>query len=217
MNPRRPRRLRSTVPFGALVLALSGFAAGCGGSSSGGHGPAEKFAGRWELDPDTGPFHLINCSDGGYNNEGVLWTELIFEFGELTDLSESSGSCVSVVASPTGGATPVPGWGYDVSGDSATLPDEDPYTGDPPTCLASVGMTAEYYPILLEISPKPNSWQFKLEPVASGEPRRALLGAKPGGDGVDATFITLDGYGNANVTAACQLTGETTFFRVSKE
>jgi hypothetical protein len=220
MIPRRLRRLCNWAPFAALLLALSGFAAGCGGSSGGGgHGPADKFVGRWELDPDTGPYHLINCSDDYYNNDGVLWTELLFEYGELTDLSESSGICSSAVASasPMGGVSPIPGWGYDVSGDTATLPDEDPYTGDAPTCVASVGATMEGYPIGLQLSPKPNSWRFKLEPVASGEPRRAVLGKNPSGDAVDATFFSLDGYGAATVISACQLTGETTFFRVSTE
>jgi hypothetical protein len=222
MNPRRPRRLFGSASLRsaslastsvAFLLALSGFGAGCGSSSSG-HGDSDNFVGRWEIDPDSDPYTLGKCDDGSQDAQGYLWTEVIFEYGELTDLTETSGTCVSGVVSASGNATTVPGLGYDASGDTAKLPTKDPYTGDAPVCLISLGSDNAGNPVGLQLTPDPGAWVFHLDKAASGQPRRAVFG----GGSTPATVLGLDPTsGSPVVLANCTLTGQTTFFRVSKE
>ena len=217
MNPKRPRRPRSTVPFGLVLLALSGFAAGCGGSSSGGgHGDADNFVGRWEIDPDSGAYTFAECETAGGNGDFIIWSELAFDYGELTDINEMSGGCITVVSSQNGSST-IPGLPYDVSGDTASLPTTDPYTLMPSSCIAAIGSDSYGYPIGMRLTPVKETWQFKLQPSASGEPRRAELGVKPGGAGAAVDIISVDQNNNLITLDSCKVTGASTFFRVSTE
>ena len=93
MNPTRPRPLRSGPLFGAVLLVFAGLASGCDSSDSGGHGPADNFVGHWVLDPNSGPFVMSGCTDPSLNDEFSIWEDLIFDYGELSDLMEVSGTC----------------------------------------------------------------------------------------------------------------------------
>jgi len=214
MNPKRPRRSRSTVPFGLVLLAVSGFGAGCGGSSGGGHGDADDFVGRWTLDPDSGDYTLAGCTNANSNGTGSIWTDLTFEYGELTDLTETSGACTTIAQVGTTFLI-LPGLPYDVSGDTATVPATDPYTGTASACVTTVSSDAAGNPIGLRPKPTPD-WEFKLSPAAKGEPRRAELGVKMGGAPIMADLVT-PGQSGLDVVDSCTLTGRATFFRFTTE
>jgi hypothetical protein len=213
MHPRRPRRLLSSASLGAVLLALSGFTAGCGSSSD--HRAADPFVGRWELDPDSDSFTLSSCSDNYFDGAPLyIWNEAVFEYGELTDLTETSGSCITLVTSAAQNTGVVPGLGYDVSGDTAKLPDKDPYSGDAQLCILQAGTDPNGNTVVLQLSPDPKAWQFQLQAKASGQPRRADLGGgtvKASIDVIDSTAQTMTNL------ATCNMTGAISLFRVSTE
>jgi len=217
MNPNRPRRLGSTVPFGLVLLAVSGFAAGCGSSNGGGgHGDADNFVGLWTIDPDSAGYVFSGCQTPDGNGEFGIWSNLTFEYGELTDLTETSGGCFSLVTSSGGGSSTTPGLPYDVSGDTASLPTTDPYTSVASSCIAVLGSDAYGTTIAIQLTPVKETWQFKLQPPASGEPRRAELGVKEGGDAATADILAIYDDGLVPLDS-CKLSGAATFFRVSTE
>jgi len=128
-----------------------------------------------------------------------------------TDVTEVSGACVGVYQVGQNFFT-VPGLPYDVSGDTATVPATDPYTGMASACLTIVDSDQGVY-----LRPKPNAdWQFRLSSAASGEPRRAEFGVKAGGAPIVAEFVT-PGENGLDVIDSCTLSGRATFFRVSHE
>jgi hypothetical protein len=192
---------------------FSGLVAGCdGSSSSGGHGPADNFVGRWTLDPDSGPFVLTGCTMPGLNDEFTIWEDILFDYGELSDLMEASGSCATFVE-PQAQQGFIPGLAYDVSGDTATVKTTDPFSGRAPYCLTSLGTDSLGYPLFLRLTPT-DSWQFALTPKAGGEPRRAEYGVKEGGEPAKFELLT-PGETDFDVLDTCSLTGQATFFRVT--
>jgi hypothetical protein len=215
MNPDRPHPLRSTLLFGALVLAASGLSPGCGGDSNGDvPRPGDAFVGRWALDPDSGPYTMSGCADASLNGNWYVWDDMVFEYGELSDLMEVSGTCSSYVES-TGGASSIAGLSYDVSGDTATVSAKSPFSGDAPYCLTSLGSDGLGYPVGLRLTPDPTSWQFTLTPKAGGEPRRAEYGVKERGAAAVADVVSVDADGNLVILDTCSLVGRGTFFRYS--
>jgi len=214
MNPKRPRPLLSGSLFGAVLLVFSGLAAGCdGSSSSGGHGPADNFVGRWTLDVGSGPFVLSGCAMASLNDEFTIWEDLVFDYGELSDLMEVSGTC-GAFAEVGNKAAFLPGLAYDVSGDTATATATNPFSGKAPYCLTSLGTDSLGYPLGLRLTPNTESWQFVLAAKAGGEPRRAEYGVKEGGEAAKVELVT-PGDNGLDVLDTCSLTGTATFFRVT--
>jgi hypothetical protein len=215
MNPKRPRPFRSGPVFGAVLLVFAGVASGCDSSSGGGgHGPADNFVGRWALDPDSGPYTMSGCADPTLNGDWVIWDELAFDYGELSDLMEVSGNC-GAVAESGDSASSLPGLAYDVSGDTATATSTNPFSGKAPFCLTTLGTDGLGNPVGLQLTPKPESWQFALTAKAGGEPRRAEYGVKTGGEAAKAELVSLDVDGNLVVLDTCSMTGRATFFRIT--
>jgi hypothetical protein len=214
MNPKRPRPLRTGPLFGAVLLVLAGLASGCDNSSSGGHGPSDNFVGRWALDPNSGFYTLSGCMMANLNNEFTIWDELVFDYGELSDLMEVSGTCGTFVESGAKSSF-IPGLAYDVSGDTATATPTNPFSQRAPYCLTSAGTDSLGYPLLLRLTPIADSWQFALTPEAGGEPRRAEYGLKEGSAPATAELVTPDETGELSVLDSCSLTGRGTFFRVT--
>jgi hypothetical protein len=212
MNPDRPRSLRSGLLFGALLLAASGLASGCGDSNGDADRPGDAFVGRWALDPDSGPYTMSGCADTTLNGDWYIWEDVVFDYGELSDLMEVSGTCSSFVQS-TGGASSIPGLSYDVSGETATVSAENPFSGDEPFCLTTLGTDALGYPIGLRLTPDPTSWQFTLTAKAGGEPRRAEYGVKNQGAAATVDLISVDSDGNLVILDTCSMVGRGTFFR----
>jgi hypothetical protein len=214
MNPKRPQSLRGGLLFGAVLLVFSGLVSGCdSGSSGGGHGPADNFVGQWVLDPDSGPYVLSGCADPTLNGMVSIWEELIFDYGELSDLVEVSGTCVGLLGS-IALPTFIPGLSYDVSGDTATTTSTNPFSGQQPFCLTSLGTDDLGTSFLLRLTPNAEAWQFALTAKAGGEPRRAEYGVKEGGAAATAEIVTPSATG-LDVLDSCSLTGRATYFRVT--
>jgi hypothetical protein len=158
----------------ALMLVLAGgvaaAAAGCGGGS----GNAESaFIGRWlQVSPDpnmpTTGFSLT-CGDAYFDSLGgaqLIWPEMDFEHGTLTDLAETSGNC--------------PVLNYDVNGKTATVPAPDPYTTGDPGCVISFTFqdpttNAAQQAIFILTPGAGAAWSFMLLDKVAGEPPQGRL------------------------------------------
>jgi hypothetical protein len=130
-------------PGGALILAAAVLGAiGCGGSSSSTNaGPAEKFIGRWSIVGTTTTFGL-NCPNTftapiSFPN----WTELIFDRGVLTDVTETSPAC----------SAPGLSFNSDTKGTVLSVVNPDPYTSLPPDCSLTIGSDANGIPVFLDL------------------------------------------------------------------
>lgn len=209
----------NAVAMTALALVLSGgLAAGCGGDSGG--GPEDAFLGRWFYEPpDPTTFgstgFTMTCTDTIFSSPFpasnpspfLIFSSVNFEHGELTTLTDTSGICNLL--------------NYNVKGDSATVPDPDPYlkgtanATDPTSCLYQFNLAdAQGYPIaaLAVISPT-SSWTFKLLPdkTAGGAHRAQLVGS--------ATAHLLADNGTAAGAVSnpdCTYAGSDTFFRLTQ-
>jgi hypothetical protein len=105
------RSSRIQVGFSSLIAPclLAALSGGCGGDGGGvSLGPAGDFLGRWELDGATSTFN-INCPATMISGPASIWTELVFERGVLTAVSEASGTCLP------------PGMSFDVDAAGVTL------------------------------------------------------------------------------------------------
>jgi hypothetical protein len=205
------------VAMTALAVVLSaGLAAACGGD--GGGGPEDQFIGRWFYEPpdatvpgSTG--FTMTCTDPIFSavfpasspTPFLIFGSLNFEHGELTSLVDTSGNCNIL--------------DYTVSGNSATVPNPDPYlkgTSDPtPGCFFQFNLSdANGYPIaaFAIISPGP-SWTFKMLPdkTAGGARRAQLVGS------ATAHLIADNGTTTGAIsTPDCTYAGSDTFFRLTQ-
>jgi len=207
----------SVVAMAALALVLSaGVAGACGGD--GGGGPEDQFIGRWFYEPpdatvlgSTG--FTLTCTDPIFSGvfpasaptPFLIFQSMNFEHGELTSLVDTAGNCNIL--------------DYDVKGNSATVPNPDPYlkgTADPtPACLFQFNLAdVNGYPIaaFAIVSPGP-SWTFKMLPdkTAGGARRAQLVGS------ATAHLIADDGSATgASSTPDCTYAGSDTFSRLTQ-
>jgi hypothetical protein len=131
-----------------------------------------------------------------------FWPELDFEHGVLTDVSESSSTCVA------------PGLAFDVdkSGSSLSLPNPDPYTGNPPFCAIPIATDANGLTVYLQLTPSAFTFTL-LAPVKDKAPTGLLSINSPGG------IFRDDGTGTGNLVQSdsCMYTGTNdTYHRMSQ-
>jgi hypothetical protein len=209
----------SAVAMTALAMILSvGLTAACGGDDGG--GPEDQFIGRWFYEPpdaavagSTG--FTLACTDPIFGSVDLfpssaptpflIFPSFNFEHGELASLVDTAGNCNIL--------------NYDVKGNSATVPNPDPYlkdTADPtPACLFQFNLSdATGYPIaaFAIISPGP-SWTFKMLPdrTPGGARRAQLIGS------ATAHLIADNGTpAGAISTPDCTYAGSDTFYRLTQ-
>ena len=183
-----------------------------------GAGPEDQFIGRWFYEPpdatvpgSTG--FTMTCTDPIFSavfpastpTPFLIFPSLNFEHGELTSLVDTSGNCNIL--------------NYNVMGNSATVPNPDPYlkdTADPtPACVFQFNLSdTNGYPIaaFAVISPGP-SWTFKMLPdkTAGGARRAQLVGS------ASAHLIADNGTATGAIsTPDCTYAGMDTFFRLTQ-
>jgi hypothetical protein len=207
----------SAVAVTALALFLSaGLAAACGGDSNG--GPEDQFIGRWFYEPPDATMlgstgFTMTCTDpifGGVFPASsptpfLIFQSVNFEHGELTSLVDTAGNCNIL--------------DYDVKGNSATVPNPDPYlkgmSDSTAACLFQFNLAdMNGYPIaaFAFISPGP-SWTFKLLPekTAGGARRAQLVGS------ATARLIADDGSPTGAISNPdCTYAGSDTFSRITQ-
>jgi hypothetical protein len=200
----------SVVAVTMLTLVLS--AAGCGGGDGG--GPEDQFLGRWFYeapDPTTigSTGFTLTCTDPIFGQvfpasamtPFLIFSSMNFEHGELADLVDTAGNCNIL--------------NYDVKGNSATVPNPDPYADDKPACLFQFNLQdTNGYPIqsFAVISPS-SSWTFKLLPdkTAGGARRAQLVGS------ASAHLLADDGSATGAISNPdCTFAGQDTFFRLTQ-
>jgi hypothetical protein len=198
---------RIGLPFGmaAVVLcgALSVALGGCGDSSSGTTaGPGAKFLGRWELDGTSSTFTL-SCQNRGVINNLPFWTEMLFEEGVLTDVSEVSPVCFQ------------PGLSFDVDStkNAVGLVTPDPYRTAPdnmPTCELSGGTDANGNQLFLVLNF--DSASFTRLQQTAGQAPKGLWAANGSG-----SIIAIDTTGAASTDDTCTYIGSgDTFHQMTK-
>ena len=191
---------RNTAAVGLLGTVLAVLPAACGGSSGGADlGPAGKFLGRWSLDSTTTTF-AISCLQGGAPLN--FWSELDFDRGVLTDVSETSTTCLA------------PGLAFDVdpSGVTLSVPNPDPYTGIEPHCLVSLGTDAMGFTVYLDMTI--TSLDFTLLSPVKDKAPSGLLSVS-----ANAVIAQDDGTGAGNyvVTDTCTYSGKNdTYHRMTQ-
>jgi hypothetical protein len=207
----------SAVAMTALAVVLSaGLAAACGGD--GGGGPEDQFIGRWFYEPPDATMpgstgFTMTCTDPIFTTvfpassptPFLIFQSLNFEHGELASLVDTSGNCNIL--------------DYNVKGNSATVPNPDPYlkdTSDPtPACLFQFNLsdsTGNPVAAFAIISPGP-SWTFKMLPdkTAGGARRAQLVGS------ATAHLIADNGTATGAIsTPDCTYAGSDTFFRLTQ-
>jgi hypothetical protein len=207
----------SVVAMAALAMVLSaGLAAACGGD--GGGGPEDQFIGRWFYEPpdatvlgSTG--FTITCTDPIFSTvfpastptPFLIFPSMNFEHGELTSLVDTSGNCNVL--------------NYNVMGNSATVPNPDPYSKGMQDTTPACGFPFNLQdtagnPIaaLAIISPGP-SWTFKMLPdkTAGGARRAQLVGS------ATARLLADDGSATGAIsTPDCTYAGMDTFWRLTQ-
>jgi hypothetical protein len=207
------RVTRPIIPIMALLpLATVGLLVGCGDSGSGNSmpkaQPADPFIGLWEIAANTSTF-VLNCTDPMDSNltsqNALIFVELRFERGAVTDLAETSRSCFSGAFAP--------GLNYNVNGTVASVASPDPDTSSPPVCTFAVSDGAGGIAALLDIQPPadPTMWSFTISPGTAGSPPTGTLKGQ-------ATVIPSlnDGTGNFVAQPACTYSGHDPYFQVSK-
>ena len=135
------QRRRGALTFTALLLG----AVGCGGTTTSNNlGPAGNFIGLWELDTNPTTFTLT-CPTTGLTGSLVVWQQLQFDHGVLTDVAETSQSCLP----PTG-----VNFDSDTKGQVLTAPNPDPYsaTNAAPECEVFVETDTTGNPIFVDLS-----------------------------------------------------------------
>ena len=183
-TPAKVGKSRNTAAVGLLGAVLAVLPAACGGSSGGNDlGPAGKFLGRWSLDSVTTTF-AISCSQG----TGAplnFWSELDFDRGVLTDVSETSTTCLA------------PGLAFDLdpSGVTLSVPNPDPYTGMEPHCLVSLGTDAMGFTVFFDITV--TSLDFTLLSPVKDKAPSGLLSIN-----ANAVIAQEDGSGTGNYVVA---------------
>jgi hypothetical protein len=161
------RRHGGALGLAALAVALG--AIGCGSSSSStSNGPGEKFIGHWELDTVSSTF-MVNCPVAGLSGAVPIFGELIFERGVLTDLTETSTSCLP----------PGVDFDADTKGTTLTAPNPDPYTSMPPECDWFVGNDANG-PVIIKISWTALTFTLLQSSTANAAPTGLLAGTGSG-------------------------------------
>jgi hypothetical protein len=207
----------SVVAMAALAIVLSaGVAGACGGDSGG--GPEDQFIGRWFYEPpdatvlgSTG--FTLTCTDPIFSTvfpastptPFLIFQSMNFEHGELTSLVDTAGNCNIL--------------NYDVKGNSATVPNPDPYlkgTADAtPACLFQFNLAdVNNNPIaaFAIITPGP-SWTFKMLPdkTAGGARRAQLVGSAA------AHLIADNGTAAGAISSPdCTYAGMDTFSRITQ-
>jgi hypothetical protein len=191
---------RNTAAAGLLGAVLAVLPAACGGSSGGADlGPAGKFLGRWSLDSTTTSF-AVACSQTGAQLN--FWSELDFDRGVLTDVSETSTTCLA------------PGMAFDLDSSGATLsvPNPDPYTGMEPHCVVSLGTDANGFTVYFDMTI--TSLDFTLLPAVKDKAPSGLLSVT-----ANAVIAQDDGTGMGNYVIAdtCTYSGTNdTYHRMSQ-
>jgi hypothetical protein len=179
---------------------LAVFGGGCGGDGgSVSLGPAGKFLGRWQRVPGMSTFR-INCPATMISGEALIWPELVFERGTLTDASEASGNCLP------------PGMSFDVEADGVTLsaPNPDPYTDAPPICTITLGTDTAGLPVFLDFTFSALDFTM-LQAVAGQAPSALLSGTAAGG------IFQADSAGAYVQIDACTYSGTgDTYYRMSQ-
>ena len=200
---RSGRSRRSTIGLFALLvpclLAVGG--GGCGGGDGGTDlGPGGPFLGRWQIDASS--TFMINCPMVMLSGNAPVWTELVFEKGVLTDVTEASATCIP------------PGLSFDVAsgGLAMGVVNPDPYTGAAPLCSLTLGSDAMGFPVYLDLTF--TALEFTLLQAVAGQAPTALLSgtatgviAQENGTGT-GTYVAVD---------TCTYSGSgDTFYRMSQ-
>jgi hypothetical protein len=191
---------RGTANFPILALVAGCLLAGCGGSSSGSNlGPAGKFIGRWSLDTINTTFG-ITCTQG--SGSVNFWSELDFEHGVLSDVSETSPTCLA------------PGLALDVDSSGAVLgiSNPDPYTGQTPLCSIGLGADANGLTVYLDLTV--TAFDFTLLAPVKNKAPTALLSITATG-----AIVQDDGTGMGNYVQSdtCSYSGTNdTYHRMSQ-
>lgn len=191
-------RFANVARLGAFVVSAALLGAGCGSSSS---GSGSAFTGNWELDSSTSSFTLTCPATPGLQNvpNALLWTELVFDTGVLTPITEASGTCG-------------PGLAFNASNSALTLANPDPYTTQPPVCDISLGADANGNATFLELSF--SSLTFTLLSPMKGEAPKGLLAANATGQVLQQDPIT----GGFNAVDTCTYVGAGDIFhRMTKD
>jgi hypothetical protein len=201
----------------ALAIVLSaGLAAACGGD--GGGGPQDQFIGRWFYEPpdatvlgSTG--FSMTCTDPIFSDvfpassptPFLIFQSMNFEHGELTSLVDTAGNCNIL--------------DYNVMGNSATVPNPDPYlkgmADTTPACLFQFNLSdtaGNPVAAFAVITPGP-SWTFKMLPdkTAGGARRAQLVGS------ATAHLIADNGTATGAIsTPDCTYAGMDTFSRLTQ-
>jgi hypothetical protein len=154
---------RTVAAVGLLAAVFAVLPAACGGSSGGGGvvtGPESKFLGKWSLDTLQTTFSIA-CSAGGAQLN--FWSELDFERGVLTDVSETGSTCLP------------PGLAFDLDSSNASISaaNPDPYTGAASLCSISLGSDAMGFTIYLDLTI--SSMDFTLLPASTGKAPTGVL------------------------------------------
>jgi hypothetical protein len=195
-----------------LSLATAGLLGACDSdpSNTPKAQPADAFIGLWEMAANSSTFTLT-CTDPADSNlsspNALIFLELRFERGVVTDLAETSRSCFSGAFAP--------GLNYNVNGTVASVASPDPDTSAPPVCSFAVqdatmpgGVSA-----IFDIQPPadPTMWSFAISPGAAGSPTTGTLKGS-------ATVIPSlnDGTGNLVAQPACTYSGHDPYFQVSR-
>jgi hypothetical protein len=198
----------------ALTLAVGVGLVGCGGSGDDSGGPEDAFIGRWiqqspnPAQPSTG--FTLTCTDPAFASDftgpALIWSNLTFEKGVLTDLTETGGGCTIL------------NWDLTADGKSAGVPNPDPYIGDASGCIIEFGLPDPLggapFPAALIIEPPPApAWSFTLidEKSPAGAPQGRLVGSAP------ALIVVDDGTAAGVVsTPPCTYAGMDTYFRLTQ-
>jgi hypothetical protein len=193
-------RFATAARLGAFLASASAalLGAGCGSSSS---GSSSAFTGNWELDSTTSSFTLSCPHTTGLESvpQAVLWTELVFDTGVLTPITEASGTCG-------------PGLAFDASSTALTLSNPDPYTNQAPECDLSLGADANGNSTFLALSF--STLTFTLLSPMKGEAPKGLLAANATGQVLQQDPIT----GAFSATDSCTYVGAGDIFhRMTKD
>jgi len=212
---RRHTMYRSAFAMLALAAACTTGVA-CGGSDGdSGGGPSDAFVGRWiksfdepsAIDPDATGFN-VSCTDPNFtmlSGPFLVWNNIVFEHGVVTDLVETSGNC------------PLLNWDIASGGKAATVPNPDPVVDDIPECVVEfeyADAAGNALPGLMILHPADgDDWKFSLLGTKNdiGAPKAQLQGS------AQVDMARLDAAGVRFDTATpCTYAGADTYFRFTQ-
>lgn len=210
---RRHRMYRSAFAMLALAAACT-TGASCGSDGDSG-GPSDAFVGRWiksfdepsATDPDATGFS-VSCTDPNFtllSGPFLVWNNIAFEHGVVTDLVETSGNC------------PLLNWDIASGGKAATVPNPDPVVDQVPECTVEfeyADATGVVLPGLMILHPDAgDDWKFSLLGTKNsfGAPKAQLQGS------AKVDMARLDAMDNVlETTIPCTYAGTDTYFRFTQ-